>query len=76
MGYEIKKSIKINNFSEIFEKYDSIICDIWGVVHNGISPYLEAIDVLKKLKNDKKEFVLLTNAPRPNKTVKIFLEKI
>ena len=27
MGHDIKKSIKINNFSEVFEEYDYIICD-------------------------------------------------
>ena len=28
------------------------------------------------MKKSKKEYVLLTNAPRPNNTVKIFLEKM
>ena len=70
------KNLDQEGLSSIVQNYSLFYIDIWGVVHNGISPYLEAIDVLKKLKNDKKEFVLLTNAPRPNKTVKIFLEKM
>ena len=44
MTIEIKKPIKINNFSEIDEKYDSIICDIWGVIHNGQELFKSSIE--------------------------------
>ena len=50
--------------------------DLWGVVHNGINLYEGAINTLKELKKNNKDFVLLTNAPRPNETVKNFLEKM
>ena len=70
------KNLDQEGLSSIVHNYSLFYIDIWGVVHNGISPYLEAFDVLKKLKNDKKEFVLLTNAQRPNNTVKIFLGKM
>ena len=46
--------------------------DLWGVVHNGIKLHDEAIIVLKEIQKKNKDFVLLTNAPRPNTTVKIF----
>ena len=65
MGYDIKKSIKINNFSEIFEKYDSIICDIWGVIHNGQELFRSSIDCLYELKNNDYPVVLVSNSPRP-----------
>ncbi len=42
MAHDIKKSIKINNFSEVYEKYDSVICDIWGVIHNGQELFVQA----------------------------------
>ena len=48
MTIEIKKPIKINNFSEIDEKYDSIICDIWGVIHNGQELFKSSIECLIK----------------------------
>jgi HAD superfamily hydrolase (TIGR01459 family) len=46
------------------------------VVHNGITLHKEAIRVLNELDKINKEYVLLTNAPRPNNTVKVFLEKM
>ena len=36
----------------------------------------KAIDVLAKISEAKKNYILLTNAPRPNSIVKIFLEKM
>ena len=47
-----------------------------GVVHNGISLHDEAIKVLKEITKKGKEYILLTNAPRPNHAVKSFLEKL
>ena len=34
------------------------------------------LETLRADKQSKKEYVLLTNAPRPNRTVKLFLEKM
>ena len=56
--------------------YDLFYIDLWGVVHNGVNLHEKAIDVLNELLKKKKMFVLLTNAPRPNKTVQNFLEKM
>ena len=36
----------------------------------------EAINVLKEISKKRKDYVLLTNAPRPNNVVKSFLEKM
>ena len=36
----------------------------------------EAINVLKQISKKKKDYILLTNAPRPNEVVKSFLEKM
>ena len=60
----------------IVTHYDIFYIDLWGVVHNGIELHAGAINVLNKLSELKKNYVLLTNAPRPNKTVKKFLEKL
>ena len=49
---------------------------MWGVVHNGIKLHDEAINVLKQISKKNKDYVLLTNAPRPNSSVKKFLEKM
>ena len=60
----------------IIENYDLFFIDLWGVVHNGVKLNEKAIDVLAKISEAKKNYILLTNAPRPNSIVKIFLEKM
>ena len=56
-------------------KFDLFFIDIWGVVHNGIQLFEDSIQTLDELKKINKEYVLLTNAPRPNSTVVKFLKK-
>ena len=70
------KNLDIKGLRSIAENYDLFYIDLWGVIHNGIKLHEKAIVVLKKLSNMNKNFVLLTNAPRPNETVKIFLKKM
>ena len=70
------KNIDIEGLSSIADNYDLFYIDLWGVVHNGITLNEKAIIALKELLKMKKDFVLLTNAPRPIQPVKIFLEKM
>ncbi len=63
----------IKGLSEVQSKYDTFFIDLWGVIHNGIKPFPEAIHVLENLNKLKKRFVLISNAPRPTKNVKKFL---
>ncbi len=56
--------------------YELFFIDIWGVIHNGLQIFQDSIEVLENLKKNNKEFVLLTNAPRPNSTVINFLKKL
>tara|TARA_B100000131_G_scaffold201943_1_gene194006 strand:+ start:819 stop:1634 length:816 start_codon:yes stop_codon:yes gene_type:complete len=60
----------------IINDYDLLYIDIWGVIHNGIKLNKNAIEVLDKISSLEKDFVLLTNAPRPNETVVNFLKKM
>ena len=62
--------------SSIVDQFDLFFIDIWGVVHNGIKLYPDAINVLERLNDKNKDYVLLTNAPRPNSTVINFLKKM
>ena len=70
------KNLDQEGLSSIVQNYSLFYIDLWGVVHNGILPHKEAIKVLNELKKNNKEYVLLTNAPRPSETVKVFLEKM
>ena len=70
------KNLDQDGLSSISGNYSLFYIDLWGVVHNGISLHKEAVKVLNELQKNNKEYVLLTNAPRPSKAVKVFLEKM
>ena len=70
------KKLDLTGLKSIADNYDLFYIDLWGVIHNGIKLHEKAIVVLKELSKKNKSFVLLTNAPRPNETVKNFLEKM
>ena len=69
------KNLDNEGLKSIVENYDLFFIDLWGVVHNGIRLHDNAIKTLIEISNTKKNYVLLTNAPRPNNSVKIFLQK-
>ena len=70
------KNLDKEGLSSIADNYQLFYIDLWGVVHNGIKLHGEAIDTLKQITQKNKDYVLLTNAPRPNSTVKKFLENM
>lgn len=59
----------VSGLSEIAAPYRGLYCDIWGVVHNGVAAYPEAIDALCRFRAAHGPVVLITNAPRPRKEV-------
>ena len=70
------KNLDLNGLQSIADNYDLFYIDLWGVIHNGVNLHEQAIITLKEIINKKKIIVLLTNAPRPNETVKDFLQKM
>ena len=70
------KNLDKEGLSSIVDHYQLFYIDLWGVVHNGISLYAEAIKTLKEISKKNKDYILLTNAPRPNSAVKSFLKKM
>ncbi|MFL2851906.1 MAG: TIGR01459 family HAD-type hydrolase [Candidatus Pelagibacter sp.] len=70
------KNLDKEGLSSIVDDYQLFYVDLWGVVHNGIYLHEEAIKTLQEISKKKKDYILLTNAPRPNNVVKSFLEKL
>ena len=70
------KNLDNEGLSSIVDNYELFYIDLWGVVHNGINLHIEAIKTLKEISKKNKDYILLTNAPRPNSSVKSFLEKL
>lgn len=57
---------QIGTLREISDRYDAILCDIWGVLHNGLTSFAEASSCLAAFRHRGGVVVLLTNAPRPS----------
>ena len=70
------KNLDKDGLKSIVNDYDLLFIDLWGVIHNGEEVYENSLEVLNQLNSINKEYVLLTNAPRPSSNVKIFLEKM
>jgi HAD superfamily hydrolase (TIGR01459 family) len=56
----------LDRFSTIAPRYDVVLCDIWGVVHDGIGAHADACDALMQYRAGGGTVVLITNAPRPS----------
>ena len=67
---------ELKKFKNISNMYDVYFIDLWGVIHNGINLFKNAINVLDELKKQQKKVVLISNAPRTSNTVKQFLRKL
>ena len=70
------KNLDKEGLSSIVDNYELFYIDLWGVIHNGIKLHEKAINALKEISKKNKDYVLLTNAPRPNSSVKKFLENM
>src|SRR3954468_18407997 len=57
-------------------RYCVILCDIWGVVHDGVSLYPGAAARLCQWRDDGRKVILITNAPRTADAVTRQLERI
>ena len=55
----------IGGLEDIAARYDGLLCDVWGVVHNGVSAFAPAVDALARFRRAGGRVLLLTNAPRP-----------
>ena len=56
----------VKGLSEIAGRYRGLLCDVWGVVHNGVAAFPTACEALQQFRAGGGSVVLLTNAPRPS----------
>jgi HAD superfamily hydrolase (TIGR01459 family) len=67
MGQEQAQIIRqIAGLSEISDRYDLILCDIWGVLHNGVASFAQASEALMSFRRRGGAVILISNAPRPS----------
>ena len=67
---------QIGGLAEISDCYDAVLCDIWGVVHNGVAAFPWASDALVAYRRRGGTVILITNAPRPAPPVRHQLLKL
>ena len=58
------------------ERYRVILCDVWGVVHDGVRLYPGAAERLLQWRGEGRLVILITNAPRTAEAVEQQLEQI
>jgi HAD superfamily hydrolase (TIGR01459 family) len=61
--------VAIKGLREAILAYDGAIVDLWGVVHNGVTAFPDAVDALRKMRSHGVKTCLLSNAPRRCDTV-------
>lgn len=61
---------------ELSSLYPVWFCDVWGVVHNGVHHFAEAVDALMRHRANGGTVILLTNAPRLAGNVEIQLDRL
>jgi HAD superfamily hydrolase (TIGR01459 family) len=65
----IAAPLRIAGLSQISHRYDVVLCDVWGVVHNGRAAWPTATDALYRFRAKGGIVVLITNAPRQHRSV-------
>jgi HAD superfamily hydrolase (TIGR01450 family) len=67
---------RIQSLNDVTPHYDVILCDVWGVLHNGVDAFADASQALATARKAGASVVLITNSPRPNDSVAIQLDAI
>lgn len=62
--------------SAISGQYDFILCDVWGVIHNGRAAFTEACAALVAFRQQGGRVCLITNAPVPKAQVIRYFEPL
>jgi HAD superfamily hydrolase (TIGR01459 family) len=65
-----------DRFSMLAPRYDVVLADVWGVIHNGVAAFPETIDALTRFRQGGGTVILITNAPRPAEIVLRFLDRL
>lgn len=56
-------------FAALSDRYDVVLCDVWGVLHDGVAAHIEAADALARFREGGGAVVLVSNAPKPSEWV-------
>lgn len=60
--------LPLSGLGQIADDYDAILCDVWGVIHNGRQPFQAACEALERFR-DRGPVILITNSPQPSVSI-------
>lgn len=66
----------VDHIAPLARNYRSWFCDVWGVVHNGVSPHESAVEACKSYRENGGTVILLSNSPRHGDGVAAQLDEI
>lgn len=66
----------INGLSEIASSYDALLCDAWGVIHDGVRVFPGVAEALTEFRRRRGPVLVLTNAPRPSAIIPGQLDRL
>ena len=66
----------IEQFAPFARDYDVLLCDVWGVVHNGVAAFPQACEALARFRGAGGTVILITNAPRAGSSVRRILDRL
>ncbi|MEL6380702.1 MAG: TIGR01459 family HAD-type hydrolase, partial [Pseudomonadota bacterium] len=66
----------IARLSSLAENYDALLCDAWGVIHNGVHLFDDVADALVQFRRTRGPVIILTNAPRPSAIIPKQLDRL
>lgn len=66
----------LSGLSEIVHDYDVLLCDVWGVIHNGREHFPEACAALERFAAERGPVILISNSPRPSSDVALQLDQL
>ena len=66
----------IDGVGALAECYDALLCDAWGVIHNGVELFPGAAEAMARFREGGRAIVILTNAPRPSSVIPAQLDRL
>lgn len=66
----------LRGLSDIVGGYRLILCDVWGVVHNGTIAFERATAALQRFRAGGGKVILITNSPNPSRFVAAQLDRL
>jgi HAD superfamily hydrolase (TIGR01459 family) len=66
----------ISGLADLAGRYDAVLSDVWGVVHNGVEAFPGAVDALSQFRKAGGKVVFITNAPRPSGPIIAMLDRL